>query len=290
MMILSWNIRGPRQKSKRDSVRHLSKTISPSILDLTETKQPDPTLQSIRSVWGRRPCQWESLPATGASSGIWVIWNPTEFNLLSAHIGDFSVTVLLTRTTDGALLKFSSTYGPNSVSFRPPLPHSGWCLGGDFNITRWSHETNHNTNISQCMLDFSDFISRQELVDIPIQGNAFTWSNHFAQPSLAKLDRFLLSLGWEVMFPDSHALTLSKPTSNHCPILLDTQTNCRRPKPFRFELAWLEEHSLLILIPSWWNTFSSQVSGREGFKLQSKIQLLKESLKSWSQSRPGNYT
>ncbi|KAL4190676.1 hypothetical protein AMTRI_Chr07g76910 [Amborella trichopoda] len=65
---------------------------------------------------------------------------------------------------------------------------------------------------------------------------------------------------------------------------------CRGPKPFRFELAWLEEQSLLTLIPSWWNSFSSQVSGREGFKLQSKLQLLKKSLKSWSQSRPRNYT
>ncbi|KAL4194048.1 hypothetical protein AMTRI_Chr05g57320 [Amborella trichopoda] len=170
------------------------------------------------------------------------------------------------------------------------LPHLVWCLGDDFNITRWSHESNLNTNVSQGKLDFSAFISRQELLDIPIQGQAFTWSNHSAQPSLVKLDRFLLSLDWEVAFLDSHALTLPKPTSDHCPILHDTQAIYRGPKPFRFELAWLEEHSLLSLIPSWWNYFSSQVSSRAGFKLQTKIQLLKKSLKTWSQSRLGNYS
>ncbi|KAL4180208.1 hypothetical protein AMTRI_Chr13g124080 [Amborella trichopoda] len=277
MKILSWNIRGLEQKSKTNSMRDLSNRFSSSILALTETKLPDPTLQSIRRVWGRRPCQWESIPTTGASGGIWVLWNPIEFNLLSSHLGNFSVTILLSGTTDGALFKFSTIYGPNSVSLCPrlwseldcvaALPHSAW-------------PGNHNTNISQGMLDFSDFISRQELVDIPIQGNAFTWSNHSAQPSLAKLDRFLLSLGWEDLFPGSHALTLPKPTSDHCPILLDTQTICRGPKPFRFELAWLEEQSLLTLIPSWWNSFSSQVSGTEGFKLQPKLHLLKKSLKS----------
>ncbi|KAL4185171.1 hypothetical protein AMTRI_Chr10g4610 [Amborella trichopoda] len=298
MKTLSWNIRGLGQKSKRDTVRDFSTKLSPSILALTETKQPAPTLQSVHSVWARGPCQWVSLPAKGSSCRIWVVWNPIEYNLLSSHIGDFLVTVL-SRTTNGALIKFSSIYGPNSASLCPQLwseldlvaalPHSAWFLGGDFKITRWSHERNLNTNISQGMLDFSDFISCHELVDIPTQGNAFTWSNHFAQPSLAKLDRFLLSLDWEVAFPDSHALTLPKPTSDHCPILLDTQAFSRWPKPFRFELAWLEEQSLVTLIPIWWNSFSSQVSGREGFKLQTKIQLLKKSLKNWRQSRLGNY-
>ncbi|KAL4194233.1 hypothetical protein AMTRI_Chr05g67590 [Amborella trichopoda] len=33
-----------------------------------------------------------------------------------------------------------------------------------------------------------------------------------------------------------------------------------------------------------------RVNGRVGFRLQSKIQLLKASLKSWSQSLPGNYS
>ncbi|KAL4199966.1 hypothetical protein AMTRI_Chr03g147400 [Amborella trichopoda] len=260
MKFLSWNIRGLGQKSKRDSMRDFSTKLSPPILVLTETKQPAPTLQSIRSVWGRRPYQWKSLPTSGGSGGIWVIWNPTEFNFLLSHIGDFSVTVLLSRTTDGSELDLVAA-----------LPFSPWCLGGDFNVTRWSHERNLNTNVSQGMLDFSDFISRYKLLDIPTQGNAFTWSNHSAQPSLDKLDRFLMSLDSEFSFPDSHALTLPKPTSDHRPILLDTQASSRGPKPLRFELAWLEEPSLATLIPSWWNSFSSQVSSREGFKLQTKI-------------------
>ncbi|KAL4195545.1 hypothetical protein AMTRI_Chr05g65220 [Amborella trichopoda] len=180
-----------------------------------------------------------------------------------------------------------AVYGPCTSTIKPllwyeldyvaSLPHPIWCLGGDFNTTRWSFERNSSSCLSQGMVDSSNFISKNELLNIPLQDNKFTWSSHSSQPILSKLDRFLLSLHWEEFFPDSHALTLPKPTSDHC------------PKPFRFELAWMEELSLSTLIPSWWTSFSAQVSGGAGFRLQLKLQLLKAALKSWSKTVLGNY-
>ncbi|KAL4180048.1 hypothetical protein AMTRI_Chr13g90220 [Amborella trichopoda] len=140
------------------------------------------------------------------------------------------------------------------------------------------------------MRDFSYFISRNELLDIPLQGSDYTWFNHAAESSLSKLDRFLLSPNWEEQFPGSFALALPKPTSDRCPILLDTIAVRRGPKPFRFELAWLQEEFLTTVIPTWWNSLQSQVKGRAGYRLQTKIQLLKASLKTWSRSIPGNYS
>ncbi|KAL4204666.1 hypothetical protein AMTRI_Chr01g133150 [Amborella trichopoda] len=77
--------------------------------------------------------------------------------------------------------------------------------------------------------------------------------------------------------------------SNHCPILLVTNVVQRGPKPFRFELAWLQETPLASLIPTWWASFSTQVRGKAEYRLQTKIQLLKTSLKTWSKTLPGNY-
>ncbi|KAL4184342.1 hypothetical protein AMTRI_Chr10g540 [Amborella trichopoda] len=139
------------------------------------------------------------------------------------------------------------------------------------------------------MVEFSDFITNNDLLDIPLQGNRFTWSSHSSQPILSKLDRFLFSLEWEENFPGSHSLTLPKPISDHCPILLSTLAVARGPKPFRFELAWMEEKSLSTLILTWSTSSSAQVSGRAGFRLQLKIQLLKAALKSWSMSVSGNF-
>ncbi|KAL4200872.1 hypothetical protein AMTRI_Chr02g213300 [Amborella trichopoda] len=207
---------------------------------------PDPSLQLIRQVWGRRPCQWLSQAALGALGGIWLIWNPSEHSLQSSLIGNFSVTAILVRLTDGLPWKFTAVYGTNSTALRTAfweeldrvasLPHPIWCLGGDVNITRWSFEKNSNPNFSAGMADFEDFISRNDLLDIPLEGNLFTWSDHSAQPTLSKLDRFLPSRPWDESFPSSNSLALPKPTSDHCPILLDTQPVLRGPKPFRVKM------------------------------------------------------
>ncbi|KAL4203562.1 hypothetical protein AMTRI_Chr01g128610 [Amborella trichopoda] len=137
------------------------------------------------------------------------------------------------------------------------------------------------------MLAFSNFVATNNLVDLPSQGPRFTWSNHSTNPSLSKLDRFLISLDWESTFPETHSIALPKPTLDHCPILLETKLVDSHPKPFRFELTWLEEPSLLNLFPSWWHSLLDLVQGWAGFKLQHKLQLLKATLKNWSRALPG---
>ncbi|KAL4189281.1 hypothetical protein AMTRI_Chr08g164710 [Amborella trichopoda] len=44
------------------------------------------------------------------------------------------------------------------------------------------------------------------------------------------------------------------------------------------------------MIPTGWDSFSSQVRGRAGYRLQTKIQHLKTSLKTWSKAIPRNYS
>ncbi|KAL4204347.1 hypothetical protein AMTRI_Chr01g131670 [Amborella trichopoda] len=246
MKLLVWNVRGLGQPSKKDAVKDLTSKHSPAVLALIETKQPELDRQLIRQVWSRRPSQWVSLAANGASGGIWIVWKPSDHILNSSHIGDFSVTVLLASTSDGLPWKFMAIYGPNSPTLRnrlwsklelvASLPHPIWRLGGDFNVIRWSHERNSSTSISQGMRDFSYFINWNELLDIPLQGSRYTWSNHTTNPTLSKLDRFLFSLNWEKHFPRSLTMALPKPISYHCPILLDTLGVKRGPRPVKFEL------------------------------------------------------
>ncbi|KAL4184365.1 hypothetical protein AMTRI_Chr10g225250 [Amborella trichopoda] len=262
MKMFIWNIRGLGQA--------FTHKFSPTILVLLETKLPDPNLKLIRRVWGKRPCQWVSLSSNGASRGIWVVWDPSDLSLNSHFIGEFSITLLLSNILDGT----------GTLDYIASLPHPIWCVGGDFNVVHWSHERNSSTSVSPDMRNFSEFISRNELIDIPLQGCQYTWSNHDTYPSLSKLDRFLISINWEEQFPISLSMALPKFTSDHCPILLDTNAISRGPRPFRFELHWLQEKGLLAPIQTWWNSFNSQVTGRSGFILQKKIQLLTNAFKS----------
>ena len=43
------------------------------------------------------------------------------------------------------------------------------------------------------MREFSDFISEQSLIDLPLEGGSFTWSNLQEVESKARLDSFLLT-------------------------------------------------------------------------------------------------
>ncbi|OVA04827.1 hypothetical protein BVC80_687g1 [Macleaya cordata] len=43
-----------------------------------------------------------------------------------------------------------------------------------------------------------------------------------------------------------------KPLSDHTPILLRNEGVLSGPRPFRFELMWLENEALPTLIAEWW--------------------------------------
>lgn len=52
------------------------------------------------------------------------------------------------------------------------------------------------------MRDFSDWIRNHGLVDLPLRGVNFTWSNMQENLVMYRLDRFLVSTNWLDLFPD----------------------------------------------------------------------------------------
>ncbi|KAL7168962.1 hypothetical protein ACSBR2_034064 [Camellia fascicularis] len=102
------------------------------------------------------------------------------------------------------------------VAFRWDVP---WCVGGYFNVVRWPSEKAGNARSSGAMRAFCSFIDDLQLVDLPIQGGSFTWSNG---RSLSRIDRFLVTMGWEEHFSEVVQLRLPRPVSDHWPILLDS--------------------------------------------------------------------
>ena len=74
-------------------------------------------------------------------------------------------------------------------------------MGGDFNVVRFPSERLGSNSFTTAMREFSNFISEQGLIDLPLQGGSFTWSNSREVASKARLDRFLFSANWEDKFP-----------------------------------------------------------------------------------------
>ena len=96
-----------------------------------------------------------------------------------------------------------------------------WCIGGDFNIVRFPSERSSDSSYSTAMMEFSDFIAKQGLVDILLVRGQFTWSNDQEDESWSRIDRFLISPSWEDHYPAVLQKRLPRLCSDHFPLLLE---------------------------------------------------------------------
>lgn len=87
-----------------------------------------------------------------------------------------------------------------------------WCVGGDFNVVRFPSEHLGAKSFTQVMRSFSNFISINGLMDIPSEGDSYTWSNSLFGSSI---DQFLFSFEWEEHYPNIHQKWLIRVLSDH---------------------------------------------------------------------------
>ena len=131
-----------------------------------------------------------------------------------------------------------------------------WCMGGDFNISRFSNEWNREGRITGSMRHFSQVIDDLELKDFLVLGGQFTWKGGLHNCIMARLDKFLVSEEWDYLFGGVRQSILPRPTSNHFPILLEgSRSLSKGPSPFRFENMWIKEEGFKDIIRDWWQSF-----------------------------------
>uniref|UniRef100_A0A2N9FUW6 Reverse transcriptase domain-containing protein n=1 Tax=Fagus sylvatica TaxID=28930 RepID=A0A2N9FUW6_FAGSY len=163
-----------------------------------------------------------------------------------------------------------------------------WCVGGDFNVVRFPSERMGSVGFSPAMYDFSDFISDHGLIDIPLSGGNFTWSNNRDVVSMSRIDWFLYNADWEEGFITISQKRLVRLTSDHFPIMLDCGSIPRGRWPFRFENIWLKAEGCLERVRNWWGSY--QFSGNASFVLANKMKALKGDIKKWNEDEFGHVT
>ncbi|MQM09785.1 hypothetical protein Taro_042658 [Colocasia esculenta] len=110
----------------------------------------------------------------------------------------------------------------HSSSSRP------WCVGGDVNVVA----------------------TEAALVDFSVSQGAYTWSNMRADAICSRLDKYLVFIDWEDLFPQAQVLGLAKSTLDNKPILLKTLRENGRSIDFKFEQGWLRDPDFLESISS----------------------------------------
>jgi hypothetical protein len=104
------------------------------------------------------------------------------------------------------------------------------------------------------MEEFSDFLFEQDLMDLPLRGGSFTWSNNRGSPSKSRIDKFLISLEWEAHFPDVDQSGLPKLLLDHFHVL--DCGNFRRDRSyFKFESMWLKTDGYVEKVRHWWSSY-----------------------------------
>ena len=85
---------------------------------------------------------------------------------------------------------------------------------------------------------FRRTVSALELQDLHLHGRRFTWSHERENPTLVRLDRVLVSIEWETMFPNAHLRGLGSEASDHSALLLQTNLGSWCKARFHFEAFW----------------------------------------------------
>lgn len=295
MKILSWNVRGLGSPSKRALIKDTISYLCPDFVILSETKLASISKRLIKSMWSSIRINWMALESTGSSGGILNMWDDLNFSVSDFVKGQFSLSIKIS-LADGFSWWLSGIYGPASRKYRGllwrelydlyGLCNDCWLLGGDFNVFRWSSETSSINPAKKSMRKFNNFISSTGLIDPPLLNGSYTRSNLRNSPIRSRLDRFLYSYNWALKFGDHTSKRLSRITSDHFPILLDSPSVSWGPCPFRFDNYLLKNKSFLDKIEHWW--ISSSQDGHPGYSFIRHLRQLAKSVKAWKKTNMEN--
>ena len=107
-----------------------------------------------------------------------------------------------------------------------------WLIIGDFNLIRRPEVRNKEGGDANEIYLFNETISRLGLVELPLVGRHFTWTNKQASPLLERLDSFFTSAAWTIKFPNTTVKSLVMETLDHWPCVIEISTKISKNRLF----------------------------------------------------------
>ncbi|KAK3228488.1 hypothetical protein Dsin_000369 [Dipteronia sinensis] len=291
MDCISWNVRGMGRAEKRCAVCKLVKKLKPSFLLLQESKVSSVDYRLIKLLGGGVLTKGMIIDAVGSSGGrgLISIWNEEAFST-KACVNTDSCSILLgelanvkkevvicnvyASNVDVERVELWDFIVTNTRRFLVP-----WIIGGDFNVVLEASEKIGGPTIRSHLRHFRKFIDEAMLVNLPMQGSPFTWTNAREVASWARLDRFLVSPEILCWFPNLSQRNLPKSISDHSAVLFCIPKEKWGPCPFRFFNSWMENAEVMAHARNSWKL--KRVAGPKGFVLATKLKAVKKVFKRW---------
>jgi exonuclease III len=117
-MILSWNVRGLNERSKRLRISDLIRDWKVDIVCFQETKLHSLSCSIVRSLWGCNHVDWVCLDSSGTSGGILIMWDKKVVEKVDECVGVYTLVVSFRSIVDRTVWTFACVYGSNFGSDR----------------------------------------------------------------------------------------------------------------------------------------------------------------------------
>ncbi|KAK8662064.1 hypothetical protein V6N13_091652 [Hibiscus sabdariffa] len=230
---------------KRVAVRNLLASSKAKILLIQESK-----LQQVDSKFLGQLCGSRSnfnflfSASRGSAGGLISVWDPNFFECESNWVAQNYIAMVGKFLHNDFKCVVINVYGPNDAKERLELfdelrrltfgLNCPILMGGDFNVVRYGDEKIGMSLCKGAIYEFSSFINELTLLDLPLIGGRFTWSNFREVPAFSRLDRFLISPEFLGLWKDLAQFLLQKSISDHNPIGLAFMDFCWGPRPFKW--------------------------------------------------------
>ncbi|XWS18633.1 hypothetical protein CRYUN_Cryun32bG0061500 [Craigia yunnanensis] len=184
----------------------------PSLIFIQETKFSRVTDRSILQLWGKNDVKFVQSDASGVAGGGGLIsmWSEGDSQISSVVIKERYIWLKGKFPSSFPVVNLINLYTPNDVKhikeFLEELAglkandNEFWCYVGNFNEVLYEEERVGSSNSSTSTVDFVNFVYSIELVDLPLVGRKFTWHAKRGTPAMSRLDRFLLSTNWLLIY------------------------------------------------------------------------------------------
>lgn len=227
------------------------------------------------------------------------LWNPNKWKAHLVRQHEHFLTVGLVSLWSKKEFWVTNVYAPTTEGGRKLLWESlvethkdwdgPWMVAGDFNTPLCPEEkSGGHFGWTRSMCDLGEFLQERGLMDVPLGGARFTWSNRRLGHNhiQSRLDRVLINFEWSCLIEGSKVVALPKSSSDHNPLLLEgLDPGIRRGAPFCFELMWLKHLDLKERIREWWGI---RVQGTAMFRFSRKLNWVKRQVKIWNKEIFGN--
>lgn len=278
-----------------DPIRDTINEAGCDIFCFQETKRQNFEAQFIRNFSPQGFDSFEFLPSNGASGGLITGWKSSIFSGHLIFQNNYAITVKLTAQHNNESWYLTNIYGPcthnGKRDFIRWLKHfiipndENWLLVGDFNIIRKPEDGNKPGGDVNEMLLFNEAISALGLVELPLYGRRFTWTNKQPSPLLERLGWFFTSSSWTNTYPETSASSLVKQTSDHWPCNITISTVIPKGQVFRIENFWMQHPTFIQTVQQGWAEIRSQADKAK--TITAKFKNLRKVLKAWQKKFAG---